>query len=326
LNEQHWEIIMQSVIGVDVGGTLLRAARFDQDLTMIERFEQSTQAHLGSDVVIDRLAETIRQALPESPDDLIGIGIVLPGPLDPENGILIAPPNLPIKDYPIAQQMTEMVGGPVFIGNDADLAGLAEYSLGAGKGYRSIVYITISTGIGGGLILNGKLHTGRGQGGEIGHMVVDPDGPICGCGHYGHLESVSSGTGIARIASERVSNGEPSLIREMVEGDLSRITAKVVGDAAKQGDPLAVEIITNAGRYLGIHIASLMMLINPDAFVLGGGLTKVGDLLFDPMHEAIHKYAMHPRYWENTPILLAKLGADVGLVGAAALVKMRLEQ
>ncbi|MBN1121646.1 MAG: ROK family protein [Anaerolineae bacterium] len=317
---------MQSVIGVDVGGTLLRSARFDQNLTMIERFEQSTEAHRGSDVVIDRLAETIRQALPESPDDLMGIGIVLPGPLDPENGILIAPPNLPIKDYPIAQQMTEMVGGPVFIGNDADLAGLAEYSLGAGRGYRSIVYITISTGIGGGLILDGKLHTGRGQGGEIGHMVVDPDGPICGCGHYGHLEAFSSGTGIARIASERLREGEPSLIHEMVEGDLSRVTAKVVGNAAKQGDPLSVEIITNAGRYLGVHIASLMMLINPDAFVLGGGLTKIGDLLFNPMYEAIRKYAMHPRYWENTPILPAKLGADVGLVGAAALVKMRLEQ
>jgi glucokinase len=317
---------MQSVIGVDVGGTLLRAARFDQDLTMVERIEQPTEAHRGSDVVIDRLAETIRQALPESPDDLLGIGIVLPGPLDPENGILIAPPNLPLKDYPISQQMTEMVGGPVFIGNDADLAGLAEYTLGAGKGYRSIVYITISTGIGGGLILDGKLHSGRGQGGEIGHMVVDPDGPICGCGRYGHLEAVSSGTGIARIAHERLSAGEQSIILEMVEGDLSRVTAIVVGDAAKQGDPMAVEIITNAGRYLGINIASVMMLLNPDAFVIGGGLTKIGDLLFDPMHEAIREYTMHPRYWENTPVLPAKLGADVGLVGAAALVKMRLEQ
>jgi len=219
-----------------------------------------------------------------------------------------------------------MVGGPVFIGNDADLAGLAEYTLGAGKGYRSMVYITISTGIGGGVILNGKLQTGRGQGGEFGHMVVDPDGPLCGCGRYGHLESVASGTGIANIARQRLSDGEQSMLHDIVEGDLSRISAKVVSEAAKQGDALALEIITNAGRYLGVNIASVMMLLNPDVFVIGGGLTKIGDLLFDPMHEAIRKYTMHPRYWENTPVVTAQLGADVGLVGAAALVRMKLEQ
>lgn len=315
---------MQTMIGVDVGGTLLRAAAFDEDLNLIERVEQPTHAGRGPSVVLDRLYETIRQVLPERPADLLGIGIVLPGPLDVHEGILIAPPNLPLRDAPIVALVEENVGGPVFIGNDADLAGLAEFMRGAGRGTEHMVYMTISTGIGGGIIVDGKLRTGRGMGGEIGHMVIVPDGPLCGCGRPGHLEAVASGTAIARIARERLRAGEPSILRDLVGGELGEVTAKTVGAAAHEGDPLALDIITQAGRYIGMMIASLMALLNPDMFVLGGGVTRVGRLLFDPMHEAIREYAQHPRYYENTPIVQAELGSDVGLIGAAALVKQRL--
>jgi glucokinase len=314
---------MPSVIGVDVGGTLLRAARFAPGFALVERVEQSTDPSLGTDAVLDRLVETIRQVLPESPEELEGIGLVLPGPLDPESGVVIAPPNLPFRDVPVARILQDALGRAVYIGKDTDLAGLAEHTFGAGKGVQSMIYMTIGTGIGGGLILNGRLHTGRGQGGEIGHMVVDPDGPLCGCGSPGHLEALASGTAIARTARAMVEAGERSLIAELVDGNTSQITARVVGEAARRGDALALTIVTQAGRYIGMGIASLMAALNPDLFVLGGGVTRLGRLLFDPIHEAVREYAMHPRFYENTPIVPAQLGEDVGLFGAATLVRLR---
>lgn len=313
---------MQTIIGVDVGGTLLRAARYDLNLNSLKRVQQPTHAEAGSEVVLERLYHTIRQVLPEPPDTIIGIGVALPGPVDMVNGILIAPPNLPLKECPVSHLVEQAVGGPVFIGNDADLAGLAEHQMGAGHGAKNMIYITVSTGIGGGIILDGKIYNGRGQGGEIGHMVVWPDGPMCGCGKQGHLEAVSSGTAIARIARERLAAGESSSITKLVRDDLSQVTAKVVGQAAAGGDALAQEIITKAGYYLGINIASLMMLLNPDMFVIGGGVSKLDSMLFDPMHQAIQHYTMHPRYWENVSIVHAQLGDDVVLTGAGALVKV----
>lgn len=315
---------MQTIIGVDVGGTLLRAARYDLDLNILERVQQPTLVELGSDAVLERLYQTARQVLPKPPDTLVGIGVALPGPVDMDNGILIAPPNLPLKNCPVAQLVEQAVGGPVFIGNDADLAALAEHRMGAGRGTKNMIYITVSTGVGGGIILDGKVYNGRGQGGEIGHMVVGPDGPMCGCGKQGHLEAFSSGTGIARIARKRLAAGESSSITALVGGDISQVTAKIVGQAASGGDALAREIITDAGRYLGINIASLMMLLNPDMFVIGGGVSKLDSLLFDPIHEAIRRYAMHPGYWENVPIVPAQLGDDVVLCGSAVLAKVML--
>ncbi len=314
---------MQTIIGVDIGGTLLRAARFDLDLNMLERVEQATQAGLGQDAVLGRLYETIRQVLPDSPEALLGIGVSTPGPLDTQAGIVITTPNLPFTNFPLAEAIHQAIGGPVFIGNDADLAALAEHQLGAGQGINTMIYLTISTGIGGGIIINGDILTGNGQGGEVGHMVIVPGGPLCGCGHPGHLEAVASGTAIARIARERLEAGESSFLRELTGGDHSRITAKLVGQAMKQGDPLAGEIITQAGRYIGMAMASLMALLNPQIFVMGGGMTRLGNLLFDPIREAVQEYALHPRYWENTPIVLATLGSNAGLYGAAALVRLR---
>ena len=316
---------MSSIIGVDVGGTLLRAARFDPDLNMLERAEQPSRADLGREAVLERLFETIRQVLPETPEELDGIGLAIPGPLDVEQGLILASVNLPLGGVPIARLVRETIGGPVFIGNDADLAGLAEHQLGAGRGTRHMVYITVSTGIGGGLIIDGKPFVGGGLGGELGHMVILPDGPPCSCEGRGHLEALASGWAIAKTARERLESGERSLIREKVRGDLSQISARTVGEAAGEGDPLALEIITQAGRYVGMGIASLMSLLNPEMFVIGGGVTKTGDLLFEPMREAAREYAMHPRYYEDAPIVRAHLGPDVGLYGAAALVRVMLE-
>lgn len=316
-----------TIVGVDVGGTNIRAARFDLDLTMLERADQPARAEQGRDAVFDRLIETIQQVMPDSPGDLLGIGLALPGPVDPYAGILIAPPNLPWKAMPIARMVREALGaGPVFVGNDADLAGLAEHQLGAGKGARAMIYMTISTGVGSGIILDGKPWVGQGQAGEAGHIVVNPDGPLCGCGHRGHLESYSSGTGIARAARERLAAGEESSLRARLGGDMSAVTAKLIGEEARTGDPLALDIITEAGRYLGIAIANLMMLFHPNIFVFGGGVSRLGDLLFKPAGQAIREYVLHPVYWEKTQLVTAQLQEDVGLYGGAALVKVRQKE
>lgn len=318
---------MQSIIGVDVGGTQIRAGRFDTDLNLLERAAQDTRAQEGSDPVFDRLIETIQQVMPETPDDLLGIGLVLPGPVDPIKGILIAPPNLPWKAMPIAQKVRQALGkGPVYVGNDADMAGLAEHQLGAGQGTRNMIYMTISTGVGSGIIIDGKPYFGRGQAGEAGHMVVDPNGPMCGCGHRGHLEAYSSGTGIARAARERLAAEETSSIRERVGGKLDDITSRIVGEEAQRGDPLALEIITRAGRHLGIALASLMVLFNPERFVFGGGVSTLGDLLFRPAGEAMRDYVLHPIYWTETQLVPAQLQEDVGLFGGAALVRVMSEK
>jgi glucokinase len=315
---------MKTIIGVDVGGTQLRAALFDTSLNLLERSQQDTNGAQGADAVLDRLYETIRQVMPEDTGDLVGIGLGLPGPLDQAAGTLISPPNLPFKgEVPFRKLVQDAIGGSVFLGNDADVAALAEHQQGAGKGTRNMVYLTVSTGVGGGIIIDGMPYSGRGQGGELGHMVIVPDGgPICGCGKYGHLEALASGTGMSRIAQARIEGGSKSALKEMVGGDLTKLSGRLVGQAAQEGDVVALDIVRQAGRSVGVAIATLMMALNPDMFVIGGGVSKLGDLLFKPMHEAIREFCMVPKYWENTPIERVQLGDDVGLIGAAALVKV----
>ncbi len=325
---------MKTIIGVDVGGTWLRAARYDIDLkpqaharnTSYPEKGKKPEGEEAARIVFERLVATIRTVIPERKEDVLGIGVVLPGPVDAKTGILIAPPNLPFRNAPIRQMLQDALDIPVFIGNDADLAGLAEHQHGAGAGSDVMIYITVSTGVGSGIIIHGEPFSGRGQGGEAGHIVVAPDGPMCSCGRQGHLEAVAAGSGMERIVKNRIAAGESSSILDLAGGDPVEIKAEMITRAAQQGDALGLEIITQAGRYLGIAIASLMVLFNPDKFVLGGGVTDAGDLLLKPMHAAIQKYAMNKLYWENTPIVMAKLDKDVGLIGAASLVKLRQMQ
>lgn len=336
---------MNMMIGVDVGGTQIRAAQFDESLNMLgkthftdtypgkiskaDALNQYSQDELES-LVFDRLIAAIREVLPANKSEVRGVGLALPGPVSSEAGILIAPPALPWKNFNIRERVQNALGVPVSIGNDADLAGLAEYRMGAGKDARDkfkrdiryLIFFTVSTGVGGGLILDGKPFSGRGQGAEVGHMTVVPDGPMCGCGHRGHLEAVSSGTAIGRIARTRLEAGEASSLRDASGGDWTKVDGKLVAEAAQSGDALALDVVTQAGRYLGVAVSSLMTIFNPDMFVFGGSVTKLGKLLFDPMGQAIREYAMDPLYWETTPIVLAKLGGDVGLYGAAALVEV----
>jgi len=210
------------------------------------------------------------------------------------------------------------------VGNDANLAALAEQRFGAGQGVSDLIYITVSTGIGGGIIADNRLLLGaQGFAAEVGHQTIEAHGPRCKCGNIGCLEALAAGPAIARCARELVRTGIGTAIADLVGGDLDKITAKVVNRAAQAGDPVAIELFRQAGFYIGVGIVNLLHLFNPSLIVIGGSVTKAGDLLFEPIRATVRERAMASYYWENTPIVPATLGDDVGLLGAVALVLLR---
>ncbi|NOZ29469.1 MAG: ROK family protein [Chloroflexi bacterium] len=306
---------------VDLGGTQIRAALCDAEGHIHRRVHDLTRPTEGRDAVIGRIQGAISQALGDTPRDQVqGIGIAAPGPLDPKQGVIIFAPNLhDWHNVPLRQIIQEHFGIPTHLGNDANLAALAEHRFGAGRGVHNLIYITVSTGIGGGIICDDRLLLGeRGFAAEIGHHTIDADGMRCNCGNVGCLETLSSGPAIARMAREAIEHGQESLLREMSGDDLDQITGKMVHEAALQGDSLAVHVLHRAGHYLGVGIVNLLHLFNPAMIIIGGSVAKAGDFLFDPMWETIRDRS-HPIYWENLRIVPPQLGDDVGLLGALAL-------
>lgn len=306
-----------SIIGVDLGGTQMRAARYDTGLNLLERLAEETRAEEGPEIVMGRLLDLIHRVLPaDGVDSVQGIGVSVPGPINPHTGVIVAPPNLPGWDgMPVRKIIHEEFGCPAYLGNDANVAALAEVASGAAAGYKFVIYLTVSTGIGGGIIDNGHLLVGSaGLGGEAGHIMMVVDGDAT------DLEGVAAGPAIARAAVQRIQAGAKSIITDRVNGHLDKVTAKTVGEAATEGDQLAVEVINRAGHLVGLGIVSLMHLFNPQIIVVGGSVTKTGDLLFEPMRAAVRQHTMDDDYWKNVPIVPAALGDDVALIGAAALV------
>jgi glucokinase len=205
---------------------------------------------------------------------------------------------------------------PVSVANDANLAALGEWRHGAGRGKDYVIYLTLSTGIGGGVIADGRLLQGAdGLAPELGHMSVVPDGPLCGCGRQGHLEALAAGPALARRAQERLTAGEASERLAAAARD-RELTAEDVGRAGLEGDPLAVAVISETAEYIGLHLAQLAHAFNPELFVLGGGLSRMGDLLFEPIRLALQENIMHPSFLEGLEVVPAELGDDAGLVGA----------
>lgn len=318
-------MISSCFIAVDLGGTQIRTARFTERGQMEERFAIPTKAREGFDSVFARVVSAVQEVWP-SVGSVDAVGLGAPGPLNFKRGVLRFAPNLPgWVNVPLRDMLREELGVPSFVGNDADVAALAEHRFGAGKGVADMIYMTISTGIGGGMIFSNRLFTGgNGLGGEVGHMAIDPNGPKCSCGNVGCLEVLASGTAIGRRARQRLAAGEVSVLSEWVEGDLSRITAKQVSQAGKEGDPLAISVFRQAGTYIGSALVSLMYMLNPSLFVLGGSVTLAGDLLFDPICQTVNARAPLA-YREQTRIVRAELGGDVGLWGAFALSLMELD-
>jgi glucokinase len=315
------------IIAVDLGGTQIRAALCDAGGQIYKRVARLTKAQEGPAAVLARINETIAEAAEgANMDTVAGIGIGAPGPLDPTTGTVLEAPNLPgWVNVPLRNLVSAHFGKPTFLGNDANVAGLAEAIYGAARGVKDMIYLTISTGIGSGMIIDGRMLLGaRGLAAEAGHTIIKPDGPKCGCGNRGCLESFASGPAITRDVVGRLKAGKSSKILKLVGGDLSKVDARIINEAAGAGDKLAVNAFRRAGRYLGLGITNLLHLFNPRMVVLGGSVTKAGALLFDPMWEVLRAKVM-PGYLEGLSIVPAALGDDVGLLGALALTTTELK-
>ena len=308
---------MLPVVAVDLGGTNIRAALFPSGQPMPAHTQRAlTRAEEGPEAVVRRVIETIEALHPES-DSGLRMGIAAPGPLDPAQGIVFGAPNLPGWDrVPLRDQLANHFGCPVALGNDCNLAALAEWRHGAGQGVHHLVYLAIGTGIGGGAIVNGQLLLGaHGLAAEFGHMLVDPSAPRCGCGQPGHLESLASGPAIGRrfaeLQAERSPSGMPA------EG----YSASQVGKAAAEGDRLALRVIEDAGTIIGKHLASLAHAFDPERIVLGGGVSQLGEMILEPIRGAFASALMHPAYRDRVTIATAALGDDAGLIGAMLLAR-----
>lgn len=308
---------MEALIACDIGGTQLRVATFDAvSGEMIQQKRIPTQA--PGEKTIDRLLGLIAELWPTQ-GNVRAIGVAAPGYIDPALGVIYIVPNIPgWNGLHLRQILEDRFNVPVFLGNDANLAALGEWRFGAGKGFHHVLYLTISTGIGGGVVHGDRLLQGsRGLAAEFGHITVEPNGPLCGCGKRGHLEALASGTGIANYVAERLAAGATS---EILKGP--RPTAKEISAAAKQGDPLGLEAIQRAGTYIGHALADFLHLFNPSIVILGGGVSRSGEILFQPIRAAMNERVSSPEYTRDLQVVQAMLGDDSGLMGALALVKM----
>lgn len=313
---------MPAIVAIDLGGTSTRAAFFAHAEPPAQALHKlPTPSERGPDAVLDRIAQAVEAVLPpETRPDRIGIGA--PGPLDPFRGVVIATPNLVgMLNTPLRDRIAARFGCPVALGNDANLAALGEHHYGAGRGARHLLYLTIGTGIGGGVIVDGRLLLGkRGLAAELGHMQVMPGGERCGCGQVGHLEAIASGPAMARAARQRLLSGEPSSLSQLAGGPES-LTTNDIGRAALQGDPLARSVLEDAGRAIGQHLASLVHAFDPEVIVLGGGVSLIGPLFFEPIERALRQHVMHPAYLEGLRLVPAELGDEAGLIGAMILAR-----
>ena len=314
---------MRSVVGIDIGGTNLVVGALSEDGTKVWALQsEPTRAEGGADDVIERLLGLTRRVMAEAKAaepslEFAGVGVGAPGPLDTKRGIVLLTPNLGWVDMPLRDRIRDAIGLPAELDNDANCAVLGEWWRGAAQGARNAIGFTIGTGIGGGLILDGKLYHGASDvAGEVGHATIDVEGRRCGCGNYGCIEAYASGPAIARRAVEAIESGYESRLVEMVDGDLDRITAQTVYEGAHAGDPLAVEVVNDTAKFLGVGIANLLNIFNPEIVVICGGVTRAGDSLFVPLRREVARRAFRPAV-QAARIVPGALTGTAGVYGAA---------
>ncbi|MGA2262810.1 MAG: ROK family protein [Acidobacteriota bacterium] len=316
----------QLTIGIDIGGTKIAGGlvtargRLAKSLVVPTLADKDLKTSLGQ--VFRLIERLIRHA--GGKDNLRGIGMCAPGPLNPKTGVVFTPPNLPSwRTVPLAQLVRERFGVPAIVENDANAAGLAEVLIGAAVGYRDAFYVTVSTGIGTGIIIDKKIYHGKnGVAGEGGHVPIDYRSPyLCGCGTRGCIEALAAGPGMARRARVLLEqeHGAPSLLRTLTKGDLSKITPKMIGDAAKLKDRIARLILDETGFLLGVWLGGMISVLDPEIIVIGGGVSQIGKPLFDKIRETIPHYTVNRDFVSTLPIVPAKLRKDVGIYGTASL-------
>ncbi|MCI5959243.1 MAG: ROK family glucokinase [Lachnospiraceae bacterium] len=303
--------------GVDVGGTTIKMGLFDLDGNVLDKWEIKTRTENGGVNVLPDIAEAIKAKISEkaiAKEDVVGVGIGVPGPVD-DKGVVYKCVNLGWGVLNINEELGKLLDMPVKGGNDANVAALGEMWKGGGQGFESIVVVTLGTGVGGGIIMNGKILTGaKGAAGEIGHIHVDDnEKDVCGCGNSGCLEQFASATGIVRLANRALEATDKKTVLKAGE-----VSAKDVWDAVKEGDEVAIEIAEKFGQYLGKGLAAVAGVINPEAFVIGGGVSKAGTILLDYIQKNYTPYVFHAS--RDVKFTLATLGNDAGIYGAAKLV------
>lgn len=305
---------MTVTIALDIGGTNMRAAVFPENSEKPIKHTLVT-TYINGKTSVDRIVDLIRDVIPPG-EEVDAIGIAVPALIDPKQGDIIVAVNLPeFIGVPIPQIIQNTFGVPVLMGNDANLAAMGEWHYGAGKGHQHLVYLTIGTGVGGSVIIEGRLLVGHhGLAPELGHVTVLPDGPLCVCGQRGHLEALVSGTAIAAYVAEQLKEGRPSALK-------GKPDTKTISQAAWLGDPLAQEAFNRAGHYLGLAIANFIMIFNPSIVILGGGVSQAGELLLNPVQKTVRQSVMSDHFLQDLIITSAALGDDAGLFGALALAR-----
>jgi glucokinase len=311
------------VLGIDIGGTNLVVGSVAEGGSVLHALaSEPTQAEAGEADVLDRLialaTRAIDQTRREIPGaEIMGIGVGAPGPLDTKSGIVLLTPNLGWVNLPLRQIIHERLGLPAALDNDANCAVLGEWWMGAARGTKNAIGITIGTGIGGGIIVDGKLYHGASDcAGEIGHTTIDTEGRRCKCGNYGCLEAYASGPNIALRAVEELKAGAVSRLADYVGGDLRQVTAQTVYQAAHDGDDLALEVVNDTAKFLGVGIANLLNVFNPEVVVVCGGVTLAGDRLFDPLRREVARRAFKPAV-SVCRIVPCELSGTAGVYGAA---------
>ncbi len=311
----------QSVyVGIDLGGTSVKIGVCNESGQLLHKYEGPTRAKAPADEVVRDIANYVRAAVAEASftwDQVAGVGAGIAGMMDLKSGVVKLAANLGWTNVPIRQMLQDELGKPVGIDNDANVAALGEAWSGAGAGLANVVCFTLGTGVGGGIIVDYKIYTGfHGMAGEIGHLpsIIDGTGRTCGCGLNGCLETIASATGIIRSAIEAVEDGQAT---SMSNGPID--SAKVVFDAAKSGDAVAMRIVRDAGHHLGRAMATLTVVLDAERFVVGGGVSAAGEILFSPIREAYAKYTV-AALRESVQIVPAALGNDAGVIGAAGLM------
>ncbi len=306
------------VFGVDIGGTTVKLGLFDIQGNVIDKWEIPTRKGDGGAKILPDIAESIQTKMTEkslTKEDVAGVGVGVPGPVDGA-GTVHKAVNLGWEEVDLKKELTGLLGGMrVEVGNDANVAALGEMWKGGGQGHQNVVAVTLGTGVGGGIIVNGKIMTGsRGAAGEIGHIhVEDKETEACGCGNYGCLEEYASATGITRLANRALkASDKASVLRD------GEVSAKTVFDAVKAGDELAIEVAKKFGEYLGKGLGVVAGVVDPEIFVIGGGVSKAGEVLFEYMKPSYEETVFHA--CRNTIFALATLGNDAGIYGAAKMV------
>lgn len=308
--------MVRTVIAGDFGGTNLRAALVSEAGEVLARLEVDSTPDASPEAVLDRIGDLLAEVRDRGAEPPVAASLAVAGLIDAERGVVMVSPNIPaFRNLALTAPLAERLGIPVSIENDASAAALGEHRFGAGKGTRHLLHATLGTGIGGGLVVDGRLYRGaQGLAGEIGHIVLDPAGPPCGCGARGCLEAIAGGVAFGRRAQRLVESGSAPILAELAAGESA--TAGHLAEAARRGEAAAVAEIRNGGHSIGIGLGGIVNILNPDAVTLSGGLLGMGDLLLDPLRAAMSSLAYGPA--SGTPVRTSTLGEDAGLLGAAA--------